>query len=684
MTVRIVTGIPNRETRSAEQFRDALIASEPRLNHPDITADILCSLPLPGREIDIVLLYHDARKKNLLLKTPGGAPIHSFVLIVEVKRHSPDLIRFEGPRVLVRYDQRWHDATEQCDQQTWALKNYQTSTYKGSKRRQPTYVQRAIWLSRAASSAFDGDPAKSSVPIHFADLSWGKLVNGMTTNGPQVRTFVDQPVDPKYHSIETLRALLTHQVHSTTLDLRRIDALTHTRFDADKTAYIQNLGNGLLILRGRGGTGKTFALIQIALHLARLGKRTVFLTYNHGLIADINRALRFIARNDPGLDPLPRIQTRYAFIQGVFIGAFGKAAETQVRNAPSIDARETTRLQALMHHKEPIETEFDFVLVDEGQDWTERQRDLMFHLFGPGHVIVADGVDQFVGNDRCNWDRGDIPINRRHSLRASRRTKGATCQTIGDIAQELGLSDWDLEPDPNVHGGRFTVLVEPDPRRAVEQVFEMLEKDQRQTTALKAIDNLVCLPSAKMAGGTNYAALFDQVADTTSRDSWRGFDSKDRRIYPVRDGQLRAISYHSCRGMEGWTTFCLGLDDFFGFQLKRPQIDISGLEETMRENEGLLFSKELMEAKLAHQARMFAINWLMIPLTRSIDHLVVHLKDEQSELGKILGRVSAQHPGAIEWIGAKSEHQPSKGKMQIFPALKRLKALRKNRRDTRP
>ena len=653
MTLRILSGRPNRETRNAELFRDRLLESEPRLNHPDITADILCSLPLPGREIDLVLLYHDPRDQSLQLKTPDGIPIHSFVLIVEVKQHSPDLIRFEGPRVLVRYDRLWNDATGQCDAQTWALKKYQQATYSGTKRRQTTFVQRAIWLARAPRAAFESDPSKSSVPVHFAELSWEGLVGGFVANRAEVRALVDHSDHAKYHSIETLRALLTHEVRPTKLDLRRINALTQTRFDAEKTAYIQNLGKGLLMLRGRGGTGKTFALLQIALHLARQGERTVLLTYNHGLIADINRALRFIGQRDPTLDPLPVVKTRYAFFQDVFTETFGRVAEDSVRMIADISAREIARVHGLINHNEKIEPLFDFVLVDEGQDWENQQRDLMFQIFGADHVVVADGVDQFVGQDRCNWDRGDIRINRRHGLRASRRTKAATCQTIAEIARELGLTDWDLEPDPDTHGGRFTVFVEPDPRHAVQRGLEILESDQRGSDDLKAVDNLICFPSSKMAKGFNYGYLFDKSIEDETRDSWRGFEEEDRRIYPLRDGQLRAVLYESCRGMEGWTTLCLGLDTFFEFQIAHPRIDVSRLETSLREKEGFFFAKRLMEEKLAQEARLFAINWLMIPFTRSIDHLVVHLTDKQSTLGLILSKVSARHPGAIEWIGEK-------------------------------
>ncbi|MEI4235253.1 hypothetical protein [Roseovarius sp. D22-M7] len=649
MTLRILSGTPNRETRNAELLRDALIESEPRLDHPDITGDILCNLSLPRREIDLVLLYHDARHEKLQLKTPKGNPIHSFVLIIEVKQHSPDLIRFEGTRLLVRYDQLWSDATHQCDDQTWALKRYQKATYKGKKRRQPTFVQRAIWLPRAPSSAFDGVPANSSVPVHFSHLIWNGLVEGFVTNRGSIRTLVDHSDHPTLHSIETLRTIFTHRVSPTRLDLKRVNALTRTRFDAEKTAYIQNLGSGLLILRGRGGTGKTFALVQVALHLARQGKRSIILTYNHGLIADINRALRFIEEKDPTLELLPKLKTRYAFTQDIFRRTFGLMAEEAIKTIPDIGVREERRLSELMDYSKPIEHEYDFVLIDEGQDWEDKQRDLMFRLVGPEHVVVADGVDQFVGQSRCNWDLGGIPINRRHGLRASRRTKAATCQTVAEIARDLGLSDWDLLPDPDTHGGRFTVLVEPDARRAVERGLNILEDDQRQESSIKAVDNLVCLPSAKMAKGVNFSAIFDDAIELNARDSWRGFEEDDRRTYPLRDGQLRAIQYSSCRGMEGWTTICLGLDAFFEFQLRNPRIDVAGIEKSTREREGM-FWKSKVDARIAQEAHLFAVNWLMIPLTRSIDHLVVHIADEDSELCGILRQVSQRLPGSIEWI----------------------------------
>ena len=535
--------------------------------------------------------------------------------------------------------------------------------------------------------ALDRPLPKGSVPVHLSDLSWDKLVGAFAQNRNEVRTLVDK-VSDQYFDFQTLRDHLAHEVIPTRLDLRRMNALTQSRFDEEKTAYIRNLGNGLLILRGRGGTGKTFALLQIAIYLASQNKKSAFLTYNHGLIADINRALHFLEERGDIEVELIDVMTRYSFIQDLFTRNFGDDAERIIRNhINDISLREEIRLSALNNEREFLDSKidgqcpdhgvkkcclydsneklcknstwrdvcsswmnsahnYDFVLVDEGQDWAEGQRDLLYNLIGSEKVVVADGVDQFVGADRCEWDTGKIAINRRHGLRASRRTKAATCQTVAAIAQEFGLSDWDLQPDPDAHGGRFSILVEPDSRRAMERAMEILDRDLREDQGLRAVDNLICLPSKAMTPRANFPNLFDSIIQAGKRDSWRGFCDEGRRHYPWRNGQLRAILYNSCRGMEGWTTLCMALDQFYDFQLEHPRID----EAQVRADLGLFVTDQALEAEVEARARLFALNWLMIPLTRSIDHLLIHLSDEESALGSVLKTISARMPGAIDWI----------------------------------
>lgn len=442
------------ESRTAEILEQALLKSKPELGHPDIKLEIISDLYLPGRQIDLVLLYHDTRAEDSLFKTSDGSLVHSFVQVIEVKNHSPDNIQFRGSSLEVSYNDKWHNATEQCDKQIYAFKEFQKSSIKGSKRLDSVFVQKAIWLTRVPKTSLSIPQEKSSVPVHFSNINWLDLVDNQEPSyfdKDRIQAFFK---NKKFHDFETLSARLKQKVTPTKLDLQRINALTKMRFDAEKTQYIQKLGTGLLLLRGRGGTGKTMSLIQIGLHLARQNKKCLIITYNHGLISDISRHLFLIGETDSSFSysKMPQIQTRYSFVQDLYVNTFGQEAEKDIRKIGSLDLREATRLQKLFQ-KDNLESEFNYVLVDEGQDWKPEHRDFLYKVFGSGHVVIADGVNQFVGSDRCQWDKPDIQINRRHSLKSSRRTKGATCQVVGDIATEFGINDWDLEPDPEMHGG---------------------------------------------------------------------------------------------------------------------------------------------------------------------------------------------------------------------------------------
>ncbi len=296
------------------------------------------------------------------------------------------------------------------------------------------------------------------------------------------------------------------------------------------------------------------------------------------------------------------------------------------------------RWEDFINYQEEFTPPYDFLLVDEGQDWSTDHRDVMYGIFGPSRVIVADGVDQFVSKVRCDWDRADIAKNRIVPLYTSRRTKAATCDTIADIAYALNVSDWDVKPDPKVKGGRITVLVEQQPRLAIERALDLLKEDLDNQPEMRAVDALVCLPHTAATPGSSYCNLFESVREHSDGDYWRGYDWETRRNreYPSRQTALRAVLYQSCRGMEGWTTLCMGLDLFYDYVTAKPDIDIESLREELKAELGFFFANSAFKDKLASDQRTYALNWLMIPLTRSMDHLVIHLTDAESALGHVL------------------------------------------------
>lgn len=678
MTIEILGPEKTSESMNAERLKRSLEISSPDLDDPRVRLSIIPQVFAKGREIDCVLVFEDNRAAKEMFCTTEGVPVQSFVACVEIKNHSPDDIRLHGTHLEVKYDDGWHDATSQADAQVWALKDLQQFSYAGKARRNKTYVQSVIWLPRVPTDALPELPNGRS-GIFRADLTWARLIDGFEVNPAQrkVQTLVPACQDGQHHSYESLVKALTDRVEPTRLDLRRVNALTQKRFDADKQAYIRRLGSGLLMFRGRAGTGKTFALIQMAIHLARQGERTRIVTYNHGLISDMARAMTIIRDRHEDISPVPEVETRWMLMHELFGLAFGGDAVSRVSKLyVELEEREALFLRALRHpgpflkeavqccankvsgkkchcdqsqgkaktwsdisvYREKFPPPYDYLLVDEGQDWSTEHRDLMFDIFGPGRVIVADGVDQFVDRSRCDWDRGDISKNRIVPLHTSRRTKAATCDTINDVARSLEVPDWDVEPDQSMAGGRITVLVEPQPYRAIQRALDLLGEDLVTQPEMRPVDALMCLPQKDATPGTNYCNLFERAQEQSRGDYWRGYDWETRknREYPSRQSALRAVLYQSCRGMEGWTTLCLGLDQFYDHATAKPDIDIEGVRDDLKTDLGFLFAKAAFEEKLAAERRVYALNWLMIPLTRSMDHLIIHLTNSESVLGRVL------------------------------------------------
>ena len=674
MTVEILGPEATLEHANAEHLKTALITSAPELADPGIRLAIVPQVYAKNREIDCVLVFEDARATKNMFCTTEGVQVKSFVACVEVKNHSPDAVRFHGTHLEVQHGDAWHDATAQAEAQVWALKDFQQFSYMGKARRNKTYVQSVLWLRRVPLGALASAPPNGRTGILCADLSWQGLINGFEVNTWQnkVQTLVQAGEDSQEHSYDSLVKALTAKVDPTRLDLKRVNALTKKRFDEQD--YVHDLGTGLLMFRGRAGTGKTFALIQMAIHLARQGKSTRIVTYNHGLISDMARAITIIHDRHKDISPVPEVETRWMLMKMLFGLAFGDNAVKCAGKLYDLEERESLFLRALRRpsafleetvpccaskaagkkclctpkkyetwadiaaYRKSFPAPYDFLLVDEGQDWSTEHRDLMYDIFGPNRVIVADGVDQFVDNVRCDWDRDDIAKNRIVRLHTSLRMKAATCDTINDITRALKMPDWDVKPDQTVTGGRITVVVESQPRRAFDRALELLGEDLAKQPQMRPVDALVCLPQTAATPGANYCNLFEKVREDNSADYWRGYDweTRQNREYPSRQSSLRAVLYESCRGMEGWTTLCMGLDLFYDHVTAKPDVDIEGLREELKADLGFLFAKSAFEEKLAAEQRAYALNWLMIPLTRSMDHLIIHLTDADSALGKVL------------------------------------------------
>jgi hypothetical protein len=150
------------------------------------------------------------------------------------------------------------------------------------------------------------------------------------------------------------------------------------------------------------------------------------------------------------------------------------------------------------------------------------------------------------------------------------------------------------------------------------------------------VDTLVCVPPALVTreeGREVCSVAADRLA-SWGHAVWDGVSTEARDSYATSTQQVRVVQYDSCRGLEGWIVTALGVDDFFRYK-----------EQSWQPPRG----QEMPYSDDPAARHRFAARWLMIPLSRAVDTLVLEVGAGRSRLKEALQRVAEQHPDFVEW-----------------------------------
>ena len=267
------------------------------------------------------------------------------------------------------------------------------------------------------------------------------------------------------------------------------------------------------------------------------------------------------------------------------------------------ETRETLSKESMVQSSPEIFA-WDYVLVDEGQDWPEDERDILYRCFGPYRCIVADGVDQLVRDaSPCDWTAPALARNRKIvPLRRAMRMKSNLCRFIRSFAEEAG-GEWDQEVNDEIAGGAITIVHGPYTRTLHDRIFQMHREQGNEP-----IDSLFCVPPDSM---TESPVLSRRLQDW-GFSVWDGTARNVRDTFPTKAEEHRVVRYESCRGLEGWTVVCIALDRFYANRYNHA---------TSTQGASLF---DTLEA-FAHRQ---ATAWTLIPLTRAIDHFVIQLQGD--------------------------------------------------------
>jgi hypothetical protein len=289
-------------------------------------------------------------------------------------------------------------------------------------------------------------------------------------------------------------------------------------------------------------------------------------------------------------------------------------------------------------HEMSQDVAWDFVMIDEAQDWPRDERDMIYRLYGHEHVVLADGVDQLIRSDRqTDWrehlDRSSTQVV---TLHRSLRMKSSLCDFVLAFAEEMNILDWDLQPEPDVHGGRVIIVLGKSlDKRMVDDLYQQAAEDGNNQ-----IDMLFCVPGIQRDVANQNGSLPSPLAQemvSWGHAVWDGAVNDLRQSFPTDIHQFRIIPYDSCRGLEGWTAVCYRLDDLYDAKCKPSAAPTPSAG--MQSDNTVLTDTELALAQ----------RWLLIPLTRAIDTLVLHVADKDHYVAGILRKLKTAFPDTIEW-----------------------------------
>ncbi|MEQ6168675.1 AAA family ATPase [Ekhidna sp. MALMAid0563] len=446
-------------------------------------------------------------------------------------------------------------------------------------------------------------------------------------------------------------------------DLTRKKVARITSKILSEQKYAKAIGDKLVIISGRAGTGKTIKLLSIACDLAtQQGARSLILTYNHALVSDIKRTLALAEIPDGIDDYTVNISTLHKFFYELVIGfEISEEIQTSKNNKKYlldfvsnyegylttlkeyldlnlIGESEISDLMKTRHQQ----VGWDYLLIDEAQDWSELEKGLIFQIFSKSKVIIADGVDQLIrSQNKCNWTRALKPnfdFTKTHEKRGLRQ-KVNLVDFVNKLADKLNIN-WSLEPKPELIGGKIIISTAEYGSLIHKREFDLCTKNGNT-----AYEMMFLVPPSlveKCEIIDEFKHVKEDKRFTLTEDFkriginiWDGTSSNLRTEYAVDLNLHRLLQYESCRGLEGWTVVNMDFDKFIEYKMQ------TFVEEET--NELALESEE-------EKRRKFVYLWALIPMTRAIDTLIITIRDKNSYIARVLRELHNENPDFIEWV----------------------------------
>ena len=699
--IRIIGNQQTNEYQDAIFFKELL---EKEFINTSVTGEILiiCNATLFGQDVKDVdlIVIGKLDKCQIVIKTKATTSktkkkifeqeleqikernliIKYFCFVIETKRQRVEDIQLEGLTLFIKYNGRLKDITFQSEKQKYALLDFFRDKIEN-----PPYICNFIWLRNVSGNSIkellgdypDAFNKHNYLPNTFG-LRWlfslaciqSAPYNPINKETNQLEKYCRfnsfyQNKMPNFDKFSEVFDLFT-KAKKVMGDLTRKKIEQITKKLLDKQKYAQAIGEKLVIISGRAGTGKTIKLLHIAYDLAvNQGARCLILTYNNALVSDIKRILAFSEMPD-GVDTYSvHISTLHKFFYDVLCG-FEIGTSKSINDKIFIDnfTRKGKYESLLKEFYEYIEKKvvekqdlekimktrhqqiaWDYVFIDEAQDWTDIEKELIYFIFGKERTIIADGYDQLIRSQKkCIWEQGlkKDDFNKPPPEKKGLRQKYNLVNFVKQVAEKMYVY-WDVEPKDDFIGGKVIIKTGDFTKELYDSEFKICKNYGNV-----AYDMIFFTPPSHVLkeqkidrfGNKKSVGSFRLLQEFADKGIkiWDGTNTDSFSIYSSDLESHRLFQYDSCRGLEGWTVVCLELDEFIRYKFEAFK------EENIPAEQNRLESFD-------DKRDRFVNLWTLIPLTRAIDTLIITLKNPESKIAKVLKDIYQNNPDYIEWGG---------------------------------
>ena len=547
---------------------------------------------------------------------------NSSLFILELKKHNTtESISIRNGNLFVKQTDGLKDASDQSFNQVHPLKNFLAEKLIISGGEVPR-ITNLIWLYKWGDNKPEGYEDVENLIL--GKINFDRLLEQLCRLNAPVE-YSNNPGNYNYGSInESIRLKMSNFLEDRRkekaigiglISRNKLNNIIRKDIDVEHSSYFKNVGEQLIILKGKPGTGKTIHLANLAYHAKELEYTPLILTFNRALSQDIDRLMEY-----SGFGGLIQINTLHQFFLKILKnnGLIDEVTSEIFENNNYVDLL-ANLMELIKDSKSELEIrkelgiDFDLIFVDEAQDCDEIERDLIFKIFGITNCVISIGNRQIVRKKKTEirWALGTTKNERQVvNLKISHRNKKDLTDWYNTFSNyHYKQRPWELKENRNLHGGKLILLKTNEYSKALHiQLDKNLIKNENSKYDLMFIT-------------PNRNSNIDHSAEICEKlDSWNfnyfnnNLEENKNKKFPI--DAHRILNYQSCRGLEAWTIVLWNLDTII---------------QNIKANYVKDFP-ESTESEITEQVN----NWLLMIFTRAIDTLVITFKNYESEEYKMI------------------------------------------------